>query len=126
MVIVFAEVLGIGDRKVAVPIFHSIINQQTRITIMTNLLEQSPSHRTFDPWFDETISQFKSLNRLRNKYLHNIWWTHESGKTYLQEDTLNPRIMGNPREIKANELRYAIRRMDTLLARIYEWAAGRD
>jgi hypothetical protein len=120
MIWVFAAISDISDHSIAVQMFRSIINQQTRITIMTNILERSPTHVKFDDWYDEVIAEFKSINRSRNKYIHSLWWTHESGRVFIQEDAVHHRIGGELRETKINELRNTLRRMRALVGKIHD------
>lgn len=86
--------------------------------VMQTLLETSPSHATTEQFYDEVIEEFSALNKLRNGYLHGLWWTHESGKTYFEEAASESFAFLTSREVRADELEAVIKRMSELTRKI--------
>lgn len=121
MILIFCKLIGtkLEDSASGRLIFTAIINQQTRIAVMRALLEKSDLNKDKGDEFDEIIDEFKKLNELRNKYVHSLWWTHESGDTYIQ--TENDDWFGFSIEYKrvtAKELSECLVRMHQLAGRI--------
>ncbi|WP_374312161.1 hypothetical protein [Dongia sp.] len=115
MVVIFADLTGIDDFSSARLIFRSIINQNTRIDIMTAMLEKAPQNRERAIFFDNIIKEFKALNRIRNTYAHGLWYTHEDGETiYLEAETDNYHAFLDKREVPLTELVDVLSRYQSL------------
>jgi hypothetical protein len=120
MIRILSALLKRGEPTPARQIFRSVVNQQIRLRIMRTLLEQTEQNRALDTAYDEVIDEFDSLNGLRNKFLHGLWWTHtESGRVFFAEPSLDEFSFLDQREVKKKELETTLRRMATLTRRIY-------
>lgn len=102
--------LLIGDRSTpARQIFHSLRSEEAQITIIRALLEQAPRNKNKGQEYDDVIDLFASVKSRRNTYVHGLWWTHDSGRAFLQEATPDELSFLNKREVKKGEI-------ETLLA----------
>lgn len=117
MQILIGDVSGSSSRK----IFRSIVAQKTRIDVLKALLEETARNKTRDSRYDDAIEEFASLNGLRNKYLHGLWWTkQENGKAYFAEASTEDFSFASSRIIQDGELNNVIKRMGKLLRQIYD------
>jgi hypothetical protein len=122
MVFVFGKLIGVGDMGNARLIFRSIINQNTRISIMKTMLEKSPIHAETSDWFDKIVDEFAALNRIRNTYAHCLWLTHtQTQRIYLTEETDSYGWRGPRREVKVDELIALAERATTFVDSLEEW-----
>lgn len=103
----------IGDNNApAREIFRSLNSEDARVKVMRSLLHTAQRNMAKGPEFDELIDLFVEIKKKRNSYAHGQWWTHQSGRVFLDEpspdwtDTYLSR-----REIKAGELNAAIKRI---------------
>ena len=55
---------------------------------MKSLLHEAKSNSGKGSHFDEIITEFASLNKIRNQYVHGLWFTQTAtGKLYISEAT---------------------------------------
>ena len=86
---------------------------------MRDLLESTLHNEGRGPVYFEVLNEFSDLNSLRNTYLHNMWVTHEDGRTFLAEpnaDHQNPR---ESRRVTYKELHAVSARMEALVRRVH-------
>jgi hypothetical protein len=118
MIDVLTELLG-GDYELpARQIYRSIISPQARIKVLRSLLERTEMNQRKDKIYDEIISEFATLNNLRNTYLHGLWHTHESGRVFFIEASVDETSLFENREIHVEEIVSAIGKMTALENRI--------
>ncbi len=87
--------------------------------MMTALLERGKINAGKSEIFEEVLAEFAALNIARNKYVHGLWVTHESGKVFLKEPTDDDLdYMPGSREVTAQELADFISRMGALVNRV--------
>jgi hypothetical protein len=121
MVGLFGELAGIADGGTARLIFRTIISQRTRVDIMEALLERSPIHKDKSLSFEEIITEFMSLNGIRNGYAHGLWYTHEDRKrVFLEEETDTYDKFLDKREVTVRELGDVSKRMMALMGRLMD------
>jgi hypothetical protein len=119
MVVVFKDLIGTDDQSTARLIFRSIINQNIRITVMRSLLEKSPHHTEKGVFFDELLDEFGSLNSMRNKYAHGLWYTYQdTGRIFIEEETDTYHLFFQKREVTAAELDNVTRRFSNFLGKL--------
>ena len=58
------------------------------------------------------------MNDQRNKFLHGLWYTHESGKVYFVEESIDDLSVFHAREVTAQEIQALIDRMTALEDRV--------
>jgi hypothetical protein len=116
---VLGDLLGVTSGAVPLrQMFRSIINAQTRITVMRNLLERAPRNRDKGPEYDELLDEFSAVNGLRNKYIHGLWSTHRgSGAVYFAEPTTDDFWFLTSRKIELQELEAVLVRINGLHGR---------
>lgn len=67
--------------------FRAIISTEARIGAMKSVLEKSPTHSQTPKVFDQLVSEYDSLNAIRNKLVHWRWSHHlESDNCFIQRD----------------------------------------
>jgi len=88
MIVVFEHLLNLANNfDTAKLIFTSIINAQTRIEMMRTLLESGVNNANKSADFDALLDEFAKLNKLRNTYVHGLWFTNEkSGRACIKLD----------------------------------------
>lgn len=85
--------------------FKAIVSQQTRISTMRTLLQNSWLNETKSSEFDEIISEFEMLNTKRNRYVHSMYGSLDDGKTMICEKSMEAMSPENSREITPRELK---------------------
>lgn len=119
MVGFFGDLIGVADEGSARLIFRSIINQNTRLDIMRAVLQRSPLHKDSSASLDEIVDEFASLNVLRNKYAHSLWYTHEDGRrVFIEEETSAYHQFLAKREVTTAELLSVVQRMAGLFNKL--------
>jgi hypothetical protein len=82
--LILRDLLGGAHPEAAQTVFHTLLQQSTRIPVLTALLEDTRINRDKSLLYDELIARYKSLNDERNRYVHWYWITHsESLETYI-------------------------------------------
>jgi hypothetical protein len=118
MIGILGDLLGyaasLGENGPPRQIFRSILSNRARITLMQSLLERSAINRDKEIFYDEVLSEFGKLNGKRNGYLHGIWYTHEDGRTYLSERSIDDFHFLDAREVKYEEIHSVFLRMESL------------
>jgi hypothetical protein len=118
MIDVLTELLG-GDYGLpSRQIYRSIISPQARIKVLRSLLQRTEMNQSKDKIYDEILDKFSSLNDLRNTYLHGLWHTHESGRVFFIEASVDETSLFENRVVKIEEIVSAIRKMTELEDRI--------
>jgi hypothetical protein len=118
MISILTELLG-GDADLpSRQIFRSIVAAQARIKIMRSLLQRTEINEGKAGDYDDILDDFTRLNDLRNSFLHGLWYTHESGRVFFVENSIDDVSLFHAREVFADELRDAISRMTELDDRI--------
>lgn len=105
MISLFSELTTIADLATARLVFRTIVNQNARIDIMRSMLAEAPHNMSLDKWSDHAIDEFASLNSMRNKYAHGLWWTRKSDNVvFLEERSDSYNAFEKRRRISAAEL----------------------
>jgi hypothetical protein len=110
-------------------IFRSLINQQARIEIMRNLLQNTARNAHLDSSFDEILNEFASLNHIRNGYAHGIWHSKVEARTaHLAEPMGDHWFFLKYRRVTKKELLLVGDRMAALLKQltILDFESRRD
>jgi hypothetical protein len=118
MIDVLTELLGGNADLPSRQIFRSIVSSQARIKVMRSLLQRVELNDTKDTIYDEVINEFAALNDLRNTFLHGLWYTHESGRVYFVEESIDDLSVFHAREVTAQEIEALIHRMTALEDRV--------
>ncbi len=118
MINVLTELLGGNAALPSRQIFRSIVSAQARIKVMRSLLQRAELNDKKDAIYDEVINEFAALNDQRNKFLHGLWYTHESGKVYFVEESIDDLSVFHAREVTAQEIQALIDRMTALEDRV--------
>lgn len=116
---IMSELIGGTDAPVR-QIFYSITNQQARIDVMRSLLEEAQANQSRDSTWDFIIDDFASISESRSDYTHGIWWTHETGRIFLEPPNPSPSRAFGKREVRLNELNTVIDRMNDLASRLHD------
>jgi hypothetical protein len=114
MIDILTELLGGYSSIPAHEIFRSIISVQARINVMRALLHRTELNDNKDQIYDEVIDEFNALNTLRNKYVHGLWQTNESGKIFFVEPSIDQKSVFESREMPVSEIEALIDRMNAL------------
>lgn len=115
---VLAVLLGAKETAPSRLVVRTIKNPKAKIDLMKTLLEEAPHNIRLDSFYDEVIDEFAALNRIRNSYVHGIWWTHSSKDVYLSE-FLNEIEALQPRHIQVAELDAILKRQYTLIEKLF-------
>ncbi|MCJ2073971.1 hypothetical protein MKK75_35155 [Methylobacterium sp. J-030] len=115
---VMSELIGGYDAPVR-QIFYSITNQQARIDVMRSLLEEAQVNQSRGATWDFIIDDFASVSKSRSDYADGIWWTHETGRIFLEPPNPSSSKISNKREINLTELNDVIDRMNDLAGRLH-------
>jgi hypothetical protein len=116
---VFHSITGGMHERVTRIIFRSILSQESRIRIPREILEKSPYHYKTDVEFDEMIDEFASRTNARNKFIHGMWYTHDSGKVYIINSSEDPTLVGtHKRHVPLKEITDLLLRTQNLSNRI--------
>jgi hypothetical protein len=99
-------------------IFRSIGTHNYRIKLMRNLLSRFIGNVEKDPLYDEIIDDFAALGEKRNDYVHSKWWTHESGRAFMQQQLMETFTFGTKEEINAAEFIYFLHKTQELKTKI--------
>ena len=118
MVEVLSELIGPYNLDAGRVIFWAIVNQQARLAVMRDLLENTDRNRERTELFDEILDEFSDLNSIRNTYLHSKWVTFEDGRVYLAEAVASPFAQRRGRRVTTKELDAFTRRMEALISRV--------
>jgi len=80
-----AVLLGLDDTEIdtAGYVLRAIKSPSGRTDIMKDLLELSPRNVGLGPEYDEILKEFRAVSRLRNEYVHGLWFTHNEGTEIL-------------------------------------------
>jgi hypothetical protein len=84
-------------------IFRSIGTHNYRIKLMRALLSRFIGNIEKDPLYDENIDDFAALGAKQNDYVHSKWWTHKSGRVFMQQQLMETFTFGTKEEINAAE-----------------------
>jgi hypothetical protein len=58
-------------------VWKAILNPKAKADLMESLLEKSPANKALGAEFDAIISEFRSVSKIRNDYVHGLWWTSD-------------------------------------------------
>ena len=103
MIGVLQDLLG-SKAAPARQIFHSIVSNQARKSLLLTCLQRSKINAKKTDIYETIIQQFSNLNAKRNGLLHGLWYTHESGRVFLSESAVDDTHYFNSREVKIEEL----------------------
>lgn len=119
MIIVLRSLIGNHEQQIpSQQIFRAVVSQDARIKMMRAILEQSPINQKKGAIFDAMIDEFEALNKARNKYVHGLWWTHESQRMYLQPASTSEAGFLDQREVTLQEMNEVLERMGNLWRRV--------
>ncbi|WP_139167810.1 hypothetical protein [Bauldia litoralis] len=120
MIDVFAQLAGDQTKIASYAIFRSITAERLRVDIMRTLLTATPLNVSREQVFDEVIDEFASINKLRNDYVHGIWYTaSKDGKTYLSPPSAsNPHAFLAARRVSVKQAEHTLIRAANLNGRI--------
>ena len=108
----FNDLIGTeNSMETARQIFRAIINQKTRIDVMRTLLTHGRHNKNKDQNYDHILDEFDKTNRMRNNYIHGLWWSHEDGHTYLQSPSVDEMGERQARRVTVKELDNYIKRL---------------
>jgi hypothetical protein len=110
---------GVDSFETARQIFWAIVSPQIRIKVMRTLLSHSRHNRNKGAEYDQVLKEFDQASKVRNGYVHGLWWTHESGRTFLEEPTADEMGHLQARRVTVKELDGYITRLGTLQRLIY-------
>lgn len=116
---VMSELIGGYDAPVR-QIFYSITDQQARINVMRSLLEEAQVNQGRGATWDFIIDDFAAISESRSEYAHGIWWTHETGRIFLESPNPSSRSPFSKREVNLNELNTVIDKMNDLASRLHD------
>ena len=86
---------------------------------MTTLLEHSRQNRNKGRGYDDILKLFGKANDTRNEYLHGLWYTHESGETFLQKPTVDQMGLGPMKPVTAKAMDTYIKQLMQLQTLVY-------
>ncbi|MEI7806418.1 MAG: hypothetical protein WCI56_13930 [Hyphomicrobiales bacterium] len=118
MIDVMRDLLGGDSHLPARQIFRSIISNQARRKVLLALLQKSPINKDKGELYDLLIDQFSDLVSRRNTLLHSLWYTHESGRVFISEESVEDFHLFDWREIELKELEAALNLMWALATKI--------
>jgi hypothetical protein len=118
MIDVLTELLGGNAELPSRQIFRSIVAVQARIKVMRSLLQRTELNERKDQIYDEVINEFAALNDLRNTFLHGLWYTHQSGRVFFVEESIDDLSVFHAREVTVQEVETIIGRMTALEHRV--------
>lgn len=108
-------------------ILRAIRSPRGRYDVMSDLLELSPNNVEMPGDWDEVLSEFWSINKRRNAYVHGLWWTNQKNlRTWLCEADDDEHGLGflNARPASATELSDVSKRIGELTKRIVRLTAA--
>jgi hypothetical protein len=70
------------------------------VALMKTLLSRFIGNIEKDPLYDEIIAEFAALGEKRNNYVHSKWWTHESGRVFMQQQLMDTFAFGTKEGVK--------------------------
>ena len=115
---IFHSICRGTNQRVSRIVFRSLV-QDSRIRISRYILENSPTHYAASTELDDIIDEFDSCNSVRNKFVHGMWYTHDSGRIYLSPANEDPTLPGTHRRlVPLKEITDLITRMVELQRRI--------
>lgn len=91
---VFCRLLGTDDQT-ASQLCHKIMSASALVQMMRTLLHHSRHNATKSPVYDDIISEFEAVNRLRNQYVHGLWECGDNGEIYVVRPGADPYALGN-------------------------------
>lgn len=103
MIQVLQDLLG-NRNAPARQIFHSVVSNKARQSVMLACLQKSKINLRKSDLYEEIILQFSKLNSQRNKLVHGLWYTHETGRVFLSESAVDDFHYLDAREITIEEL----------------------
>jgi hypothetical protein len=116
---VVQDLLGGNRAAPARQIFYAIIATAARIKLLKALLEEGPLNATKDEFYDRIIDEYKSLNGIRNGYIHGLWYTHDaSGRMFFSERATDDLHFAEQREVKIEEIKTFVARMEAFIRTI--------
>ena len=85
---------------------------------MSNALQSWPIHQNKPQELDELLTEFASLNRIRNHYMHGLWYTHaETQRVFLVEEPDDYDAFHKRREVKVTEIKHTLSRITAFIRR---------
>jgi hypothetical protein len=124
MIDVLTELLGGNAELPSRQIFRSIVSAQARIKVMRSLLQRVELNDRKDQIYDEVINEFAVLNDQRNTFLHGLWQTHQSGRVFFVEESIDDISFFHAREVELQEIETLIQRMNKLEDRVRDLTDG--
>lgn len=126
MTCVLAVLLGDFHHGTAGYVMRAIAGARTKIDLMRGLLQKSPINQETPQLFDEILSEYQAISRVRNRWVHGKWFTkfdpsaaYESGRAvYICEQEEHGAFWLESREIKEAELDAFFIRIMNLFDRI--------
>jgi hypothetical protein len=103
MIQVLQDLLG-NKSAPARQIFHSVISNYARKTLMLACLQRASVNARKADIYESIIVRFSQINTKRNRFLHGLWYTHESGRVFLSESAIDDFHYTDAREVKIEEL----------------------
>jgi len=117
MIEIVQDLLGGNRAMPSRQIFYGMI-AAARIKVLRSILEEGPLNATKDDFYDKTIDEYKSLNKIRNDYIHGLWYTHASGRLFISERTTDDLHFMEQREVELKEIEKFILRMGAFVQTI--------
>jgi hypothetical protein len=112
MIAVMASLLGDINTSPARQVFRSLTSEQARLKVMRSLLHEAKSNISKSKYYDEVIDEFASLNKIRNSYVHGLWYTHSTGKVLIAEVRSDEEsTFDRKKPISLNQVKHTLRRI---------------
>ncbi|MGV3490124.1 MAG: hypothetical protein ACO1OG_02270 [Devosia sp.] len=95
-------------------VWHSLQSHRVRVTMMNNLLATAFVHVTKPQVYNVAINHFDSIMKRRHEYAHGLWFSNQSGSTYLSPTGVESVVdYGARRKVLATDVA-------TLIAEVHE------
>ena len=66
-------------------VYRSIVSPEARIAMLSTLLEKTELNQSKSRWYDDVLTEFRTLKSTRNDFLHDLWWTFEDGRMFISK-----------------------------------------
>jgi hypothetical protein len=99
-------------------LFRAVNVNATRIKVLKALLHEAPINKDRTLEYDEIIDEFEAISKIRNSYVHGLWYTHDSGTVYIAVASVDDFSFFEKREIGVEEIKGNIERLAELWQRI--------
>ncbi len=117
-ILFFNDLLG-SPNGPAREIFRSLPSERARLETMRGVLQWHHSNREKGGEYDSVLNRFEKLNVRRNRYVHGLWSTHETGRVFLAPAVVDAHPAISSEEVLVEELHGLIDDMTRLASDCY-------